>query len=596
MWQRHSPRPTRRSRPHLLIFWPLLLPLMWIFSCAPAGPGGDAGPPTTTRAVAGDGQQAPVDRAVPIAPRMIVTDADGAPVPGVAVSFVVREGGGRIEGAEQRTGADGTAALGRWVLGPRPGANVLAAEVAGLAPVNFSATGLADGRGGLTVLEGDLQYARVGTAVAVRPAVRLSAEDGAPVAGRAVTFRVTRGGGRLDGAEATTDAQGVARVGAWVLGPEPGDNSLEAVAAGLPPAPFSARGVSADAPAPTREVLLAGLDQPWDLAFLPDGTLLYTERPGRLSAVRPGQAPRVLARPGDVSPQSQSGLLGVAVDPAFAQNRYLYTYQSSNRGGAMDNRVRKWRLAADLASATEVGDILTGIPWGAGGGHSGGRIRFGPDGYLYITTGDTRAATVPQDLRGLGGKLLRITTEGAPAPGNPELGPDARREIFAYGFRNPQGLAFRPGSGALYLCEHGPNQDDEVTRVTAGGNGGWDPDDGRGNYSGYSGARMTDLGKFPGALRPAFVLSDSEGMSGCDFLDDPRWRRWDGQLAIGLLAGRRLVLGELRPEGLAPPLSQSSELVGSAQLRAVVRGPDGDLYIATSAAAPGGEIWRVRPR
>ncbi|MEM1350526.1 MAG: PQQ-dependent sugar dehydrogenase, partial [Myxococcota bacterium] len=258
----------------------------------------------------------------------------------------------------------------------------------------------------------------------------------------------------------------------------------------------------------------------------------------------------------------------------------------------------KWRLPQVSGDAVEVDDILVGIPWGSAGGHSGGRLRFGPDGHLYVTTGDTRSATVPQDLdgpRALGGKVLRLTPDGQPAPGNPDLGPGAPDTVFAYGFRNPQGIAFQPGTGAVFLCEHGPDQDDEITRIQAGDNGGWNPDDGEGRYNGYDGAVMTDLAQFPDAARPAVVVNESAGMAGCTFLQDPSWGSWQGRLLVTFLAGRRMVAVEPSSDALAPPRQTDSVFEGIERLRTVVEGPDGALYVIVDADAPDGQIWRVTP-
>ena len=563
-------------------------------------PDGVVGPPTVTLAAAGQGQTATVDTPVEVAPRIRVTDADGDPVSGVAVVFRVDGGGGAVEGAEQETDAEGLAEVTRWTLGPTPGENILVAEVAGLAPVTFLATATADARGSLTIAAGDRQFARAGEPVAVPPAVVVRDAEDAPVAGRTVRFEVASGGGALLGdAAVVTGADGVAAVGGWTLGTTPGENTVTASTDGLPDVTFRATGVSSEAPVLERTVWLDGLDRPWDLAFLPDGGVLVTERGGRLLHLAAGaDTPRVIAAPDDVNASTQSGMLGVAVDPEFATNRFFYTFVSSNRGGAMDNRVRKWRLPVGGGDAEEVGDILTGIPWGSRGGHSGGRLRFGPDGNLYATSGDIRTATVPQDLDGptaLGGKLLRVTTEGDPAPGNPDLGEGAPDAVFAYGFRNPQGVAFQPGTGEVFLCEHGPNEDDEITRVRSGDNGGWNPNDGAGNYNGYDGAVMTDTEQFPGAVMPAAVVNNSAGMAGCTFLRDPSWGSWTGRLVVAFLAGRRLLIVEPSADALAPPRETDSVFEGTARLRSVVEGPDGALYVTVDADAPGGQIWRVTP-
>lgn len=555
---------------------------------------GVVGAPTVTRAVAGQDQRAEVLAAVPVAPRMIVTDADGDPVPGVKVTFLVREGEGTAEALEATTGPDGTAAVGAWRVGPVPGRNVLVAEVAGLAPVEFVAQGTPGANGSMVIEGGNDQYARVGEAVQLPPAVVVKDREDKPVAGRRVTFRVGLGAGAVAGAEATTDAGGVARVASWTLGTQPGSNTLVVETERLPPITFRATAASAEEPVLVRETVVSNLDVPWDIAFAPDLTMLYSQRAGSVSIVRPGETqPRqLLARPADLDAQSQSGLLGIALDPAFASNRNLYIYLASNRDGAIDNRVRRFVVAADWSGATEDRDIVTNITWGSQGGHSGGRIRFGPDGNLWITSGDTRSATVPQSLTVLGGKVLRVTRDGAAAPGNPGIGPGGL--VYAYGLRNPQGLAFRPGDGAPFICEHGPNQDDEVTRLVAGGNGGWNPNDGAGNYSGYSGAKMTDTAQFPSALRPALVVSDSEGMSGCDFVTGTAWRSWDGRIAVGMLAGRRLVTARIDTAGTGTADGPTNAFANVTQFRAVVRGPDGHLYAATNGSAPNDQIVRIR--
>ncbi len=549
------------------------------------------GAPTLTSLVEGDGQSATVETAVAIAPRLRVTDSDGIPVSGVEVTFEVVDGGGRVEGGVVATGSDGTAAPNAWFLGPTPGANRLVGEVPGLAPVFFDATGLPDDRGSFVIDTGNHQSARVGTAVEIAPMVRLLDTSGAPVVNRAVTFTIGAGGGTVTGSDAQTDAEGRASVGAWILGPAPGDQTLVASTDGQPALTFRAVAVSADAPVLRSEPWLTGLGRPWDIAFLPDGTMLVTERGGRVLAASSGSTEvRVLLEPpADLRVSGQSGLLGIAVHPDFATHRFVYVYMSSTRGGATDNRIRRFRLSDDGGALVEDRDILTGITWGADGAHSGGRIRFGPDGHLWITTGDTRSPTVPQDLGQLGGKVLRVTTDGAPAPGNPVIA-GARPEIHFIGVRNPQGLAFRPGSGDAFICEHGPNQDDEVTRLVAGGNGGWNPNDGAGNYNGYTGALMSDPG-IPGLVLPSYRVEDSQGMSGCDFLVGTQWRAWDRALLVGMLAGERAIVVPLDAAGTGTTGPASHTLASRSRLRAVVQGPDGFVYVALDTTP--GVVWRV---
>jgi len=366
-----------------------------------------------------------------------------------------------------------------------------------------------------------------------------------------------------------------------------------------------------DPPVLTRSVVESGLSAPWDVAISSDGALFYTERCAGLSVRRAnGTRARLFGTTGSalVAPDlfclGQSGMNGVALDPGFATNRLLYVFMASTlTTSPRTNRVVRLQLDAGYTTVSARTDIVTDIAFkdvanavGGSGAHSGGRIRFGPDGFLYIATGDNHSATLPQHPTLLGGKVLRVTTSGAAAPGNnPPAGFDPR--IFAYGLRNPQGIAFRPGSGQPFIAEHGPNHSDEVTRLVAGGNGGWDPQ-GRpaltcpSSYCGYAGTPtsmpMTDLARFPAALPPAWSNGGaSNGMGPATFLVGPQWRAWNGRLAVGLMAGQRLVVLDLDPAGLA--IGTLNAPLPIVRYRALTQGPDGALYVVTDA----GEIWRV---
>jgi glucose/arabinose dehydrogenase len=368
------------------------------------------------------------------------------------------------------------------------------------------------------------------------------------------------------------------------------------------------------APTLERTVIATGLSNPWDLAFTPDGSLLFTEKCRGLSVRRSdGTVTRLFGTAGsallaaDLVCQGQSGMHGIAVDPAFATNRFVYVFMASNRSTSpRTNRVVRLRLAADLGSVSDRVDIVTdvafkdaGTPNGGAGAHSGGRIRFGPDGFLYVTTGDNHDGPLPQHPTRLGGKVLRIDRDGAAAPGNnAPAGFDPR--IFAYGFRNVQGITFRPGSGQPYIAEHGPNHSDEVTALVAGGNGGWDPQ-GRpglscpGAYCGYSGTPtsmpMTDVQRFPAALPPVWTNSDaSQGMGPAAVVTGTAWRGWDGALLVGFLAGQRVAVLTLDAAGRLATLTDAD--LPRARYRSLVQGPDGALWITTD----GGELWRVAPR
>jgi aldose sugar dehydrogenase len=367
-----------------------------------------------------------------------------------------------------------------------------------------------------------------------------------------------------------------------------------------------------DPPALAQSVVLQGLSSPWDLAVAADGAIFFTEKCRGLSVRRAdgtvtrlfGTAGSALLAP-DVACVGQSGVHGVALDPAFATNRTVYVYMLSSLTSPRTNRVVRLVLNSGYTSAGSRTDIITDVPFkesanavGGAGAHSGGRIRFGPDGLLYVGTGDNHDPNLPQSPTLLGGKVLRVTTSGAAAPGNaPPAGFDTR--IFTFGHRNVQGIAFRPGSGQPFIAEHGPNHSDEVTVLVNGGNGGWDPrnrpalncPDG---YCGYAGNAstmpMTDLVRFPNAMQPAWTNNGaSQGMGPAEFLTGSQWRAWNGRLAVGMMAGQRLVILELNSAGAVTGTTNAP--LPAVRYRALTLGPDGNLYAATDA----GEIWRVTP-
>jgi adhesin/invasin len=219
-----------------------------------------AGAAATLSRHAGDGQTAPVGEVVPIPPAVRLTDRFGNPVAGVQIVFSVAAGGGSLTGATQMTGADGVAAVGSWTLGAVPGPNGLAATAAGPGiagnPTSFTATATTGPPAAIQAQAGDAQTARVGTAVPVPPAVLVRDRFGNPAPNLAVTFAVTAGGGSVTGGSATTGADGIATVGSWILGPNPGPNALTATAAGSGiqgnPVTFTATGIAPPGPAPAR--------------------------------------------------------------------------------------------------------------------------------------------------------------------------------------------------------------------------------------------------------------------------------------------------------------------------------------------------------
>lgn len=361
-----------------------------------------------------------------------------------------------------------------------------------------------------------------------------------------------------------------------------------------PPAPPAPPGspTPPGVPTLTKQVLMSNLSQPWDLAFTPnDGTMLFTEKSGAISAYL-GGVKRQLGTVSDVRVMSEGGLLGMAIHPDYGSgSNFIYVCYAST-----SNDVRVVRFTVDLAypadSALSVQTpIVTGMPW-TSGRHSGCRPRFGSDGMLWITTGDSATGIVPVDLDSLGGKVLRIEADGNAAPDNPDLGGDDR--IYTYGHRNVQGIAFQPGTGQAYSVEHGPGRDDEINRLIPGGNYGWDGDNNNNSIYEES-VPMTDTGQFPSAVGAVWSSgSPTIAPSGATFLSGAQWGSWDGALAVAVLKDMRLRVFLLNGAG-TEVIGFTDVLREGLRLRVAVQGPDGNLYVATDASGSSGQIWKVVP-
>lgn len=347
------------------------------------------------------------------------------------------------------------------------------------------------------------------------------------------------------------------------------------------------------APAIRVDVVAAGLDHVWDIGFLPGGSALITERPARirlLSSARPGaRVTEVAAELGDVYVAGEGGLMGLVVHPDFAKSRRFTTCQShQEQGRPVDVRLVTWELSPDSARARRVADpLVAGLPLNSSGRHSGCRPTIGPDGYLYVGTGDSATAAVSQDRARLGGKVLRIDLgTGGPAPDNPfaKSSNAAERLVFTYGNRNVQGVTVQPGTGRLFSAEHGPDIDDEINILRAGGNYGWDPSRG-GTQSSYDeSVPMTDPQRFPDAVPAAWSSGrDTEAICGAAFITGEQWGDMQGLLAVAALKGAKLLLMRVDGNGAVTEVGQLPELGGSyGRLRAVRPGDDGALYVTTS--------------
>ena len=332
---------------------------------------------------------------------------------------------------------------------------------------------------------------------------------------------------------------------------------------------------------------ISGLDKPWDIAWLPNGTVLVTEKSGPLNVYVSGVADTPFTiTPEDLATGGEGGMLGLEVDPDFANNGYVYVCMTSDAGGARDVRLVRYQLETPNGDAmVKRDDILTGMPYNdvQTGRHSGCRPRFGPDGYLWVGTGDAAIGTTPQDDASLGGKVLRIDRNGVPAPGNP-----GGNHWFSKGHRNVQGIAFRKSDDLGASAEHGPGTDDEVNLLVAG-NFGWDP------VPGYTeSVPMTDLVAFPDAVEAIWSTGrPTLALSGATFIEGAAWGSWDGVLAVATLKATHLHILVVTAEGEVTDDFRVVEEYG--RLRSPRQGPDGLLYISTDVGAPNGRILQVTP-
>jgi glucose/arabinose dehydrogenase len=341
-------------------------------------------------------------------------------------------------------------------------------------------------------------------------------------------------------------------------------------------------------------VVAKGLQNPWAVEPMPNGDLLVTERPGRMRIVSAsGEVREPIAGLPRIEARGQGGLLDVALSPKFESDRTLYWAFTEPREGGNATSVARGVLSQDGKSVGDVRVIFQALPTYAGTHHFGSRLAFGPDGMLYVTTGDrSDRAMRPHAQRWDGhmGKTLRITTDGKPAPGNPFLGQaDRKPEIWSTGHRNIQSAAF-DAQGRYWTVEHGARGGDELNLIEKGKNYGW-PIQTFGLE--YSGAPIADSKTdVPGMERPVYYWDPVIAPSGAQFHSGNGFPAWKGNLFIGgLRAGAlvRLVIEGNRVTGEEHLLGDRKQRV-----RDVREGRDGSLYVVTDEA--NGELWRISPK
>jgi len=328
---------------------------------------------------------------------------------------------------------------------------------------------------------------------------------------------------------------------------------------GGPAAPPASSGQTGPETLTVAQRIEAGLTVPWSTVFLPDGTALISERDtALLKAVPPGSggAAATVGKVPGVVPGGEGVLLGLALSPDFAADRYLYAYFTAQE----DNRIARIRLADDGGGPPALGTaevVFTGIPKAST--HNGGRIRFGPDGFLYVGTGDSQRRDQPQDRTALGGKILRLTPDGRPAPGNPF----GDNPVYSLGHRNVQGLAW-DGAGRLWASEFGPDVNDELNLIVPGGNYGWPNVTGAPHREGFLDAKVV------------WPSTADSSPSGLEIVGDTAY--------LGALRGQRLWTVPLAGDTVGAPVAHFTGQYG--RIRDVALAPDGRLWALSNGQDP----------
>ncbi|MBT9256481.1 PQQ-dependent sugar dehydrogenase [Phycicoccus sp. MAQZ13P-2] len=353
----------------------------------------------------------------------------------------------------------------------------------------------------------------------------------------------------------------------------------------------AAPSLAAAAPSLTVSTVASGLTIPWDVAFLPTGQMVVTERPGRIRVYADGAPGAALQRTvtvPSVRSVDESGLMGVAVDVDFRDHPYVYVCASRDYAGSNGwvNQLLRYTVSS---GGSWSGPTVLRSGMAASNRHDGCSLEMDQSGYLWLGMGDAGVDGLAQDRHSLNGKILRLTRSGGVPSSNPVIA-GSRGAVWSMGHRNPQGIALRPGTSEVWEVEHGPNTDDEVNRIVAGGNYGWPCYTGAGRRN----ATSTSCGAASAYRDPAWASGmPTVATSGATFVHGAQWADFAGDLVVPTLKDTELRRFEIAGSTTAT-LAQRLYDGAYGRLRAAVSGPGGDLYVTTSNGTDD-RVLRIRP-
>ncbi|MBO0322141.1 PQQ-dependent sugar dehydrogenase [Muricauda sp. CAU 1633] len=324
----------------------------------------------------------------------------------------------------------------------------------------------------------------------------------------------------------------------------------------------------------TVESVVSSLQNPWGMAFLPDGSMLITEKTGELIHYSFGKTSKISNVP-EVYVRGQGGLMDIELHPNYRENGWLYLTYASSEGNGKGGNTAIMRAKLSNNRLTQKQLLYKAEPNSTRGQHFGSRLEFDNEGHLYFSVGERGNRDVnPQDITRDGGKIYRIHDDGRIPNDNPFVGKSgAKTAIFSYGHRNPQGLTKHPETGKIWEHEHGPRGGDEINIIQKGKNYGWPVI----TYGiNYSGTKITDETSRPGMEQPLYQWTPSIAPSGMTFVTSAKYPKWKGNLLVGSLSFQYLERLELKNDKVT---YREKLLDGMGRVRNVRQGPDGYIYV-----------------